>query len=126
MELVKHAEGLRRQPRVPNAPTVTVILGGNEDGPSLGLVHVHVPPGGGMPAHRHNGSDVILTPTAGMVRIIKDEETVEVHVGDSVLIGRDEKVALMNPGDSAAEVIVAAGPAHFVAGIRGWPEPTTD
>ena len=125
MELVKHNEGALRQPPVPNAPTVTVLLGGVEDGPDVGLVKVAVPPGYGMAAHTHGGSDVILTPIAGMVRIVKDSESVDVHVGESVLVGKDEKVALSNPGDTPAEVLVAAGPANFVSGIRGWPEPAT-
>lgn len=126
MKLVKHEEGLLRRPPVLNAPTVTVVLGGVEGGPDVGLVRVSVPAGGGMAAHRHSGSDVILTPTVGMVRITKGEESVEAHVGDSVLVDKDEEVALTNPGSSAAEVIVAAGPANFVASIRRWPEPVAD
>lgn len=126
MELVKYGDGLLRQPRVPNAPTVTVIFGGVDGGPDVGLVRVRVPAGAGMSTHRHNGSDVILTSTVGMVRISKGDESVELHVGDSVLVRKDEAVALTNPGSSAAEVIVAAGPAEFVAGIRAWPEPATD
>ncbi len=125
MELIKQQERLLRQPPVPNAPTVEVVLGGVQGGPDIGLVRVHVPAGAGMAAHRHNGSDVILTPIAGMVRISKGEDSVEVHVGDSVLVSKEEEVSLMNPGSSAAEVIVAAGPADFVASIRGWPEPAT-
>lgn len=124
MELVKHDEGLVRQPPIPNAPTVTVLIGGVEGGPDVGLVRVHVPPGAGMPAHRHQGSDVILTPISGMVRIAKGTESVDVNVGDSVLVGKDEAVALSNPGSEPAEVLVAAGPASFVSGIRNWPEPT--
>ena len=123
MELITHDDGLLRQPPAPNAPTVTVLVGGVEGGPDVGLVKVTVPPGSGMAAHSHGGSDVILTPIVGMVRITKDAESVEVHIGDSVLVGKDEKVALTNPGDSPAEVLVAAGPANFVASIRQWPEP---
>ncbi|MDQ2851334.1 MAG: cupin domain-containing protein [Actinomycetota bacterium] len=126
MKLVKHEEALLRQPPGPNAPTVTVFFGGVEGGPDVGLVRVRVPAGGGMSAHRHGGSDVILTPTAGVVRISKGAESVEVHVGDSVLISKEEEVALTNPGNSTAEVIVAAGPANFVAGILRWPEPVKD
>ncbi|GAA5227894.1 cupin domain-containing protein [Paeniglutamicibacter antarcticus] len=126
MELIKHDEGLLRQPPMPNAPTVTVLIGGVEGGPDVGLVRVQVPPGAGMAAHRHQGSDVILTPTSGMVRITKGAESVDVNVGDSVLVGKDEAVALTNPGSEPADLLVAAGPANFVAGIRNWPEPATD
>lgn len=123
MELVRRAAAALRQPPAPDAPTVEVFFGGTADGPDVGLVRVHVPAGSGMPAHRHNGSDVILSPVVGSVRISKGEESIDVHVGDSALIRRDEAVALTNPGDTAAEVIVAAGPADFVTGILAWPEP---
>lgn len=124
MELVTHDQGSRHQPG-PGAPTVTVVFGGSEQGPDVGIARVRIPAGTGMPAHRHSGSDVILTTMTGMVRISKDDQRVEVHPGDSVLITKDESVALTNPGDSPAEVLVAAGPADFIATIRTWPAPTT-
>lgn len=123
MKLIQHGEGLVRRPPVPNPPTARVVVGGEAGGPDVGLVRVHMPAGAGMPAHRHNGSDVILTPTAGMVRISHGEDSIDVHVGDSALVGRDEEVSLTNPGSQDAELIVAAGPADFVAGIRAWPGP---
>lgn len=128
MKLVKQGDGLVRRPPVPNAPTVTVIVGGEEGGPDVGLVRVHVPAGAGagMPAHRHNGSDVILTPTAGTVRISTGADFIDVNVGDSALFRKHEEVSLTNPGDQDAEIIVAAGPAHFIAGIRSWPTPDED
>lgn len=126
MELIKQGDGLVRRPAAPNAPTVTVIAGGDEGGPDVGLVRVHVPAGAGMPAHRHNGSDVILTPTAGTVRITKGKDFIDVNVGDSALVRKDEAVSLTNPGSEDADIIVAAGPAHFIAGIRSWPAPGED
>ncbi|MDN5761600.1 MAG: cupin domain-containing protein [Microlunatus sp.] len=123
MELRTKDEALLRQPPRPNGPTVAVFFGGDEAGPDVGVVRVDVPPGGGMPAHKHNGSDVILCPISGRVQITKDEESIEVRVGDAALVRKDEAVALTNPGDEVAQVIVAAGPAAFIAGIRSWPEP---
>lgn len=123
MQLRKEAEALVRKPPAPNSPVVTVFFGGEEGGPDVGLVRVQVPAGAGMSAHRHNGSDVILAPVVGWVRISKGEEAIDVHVGDSALVLKDEAVSLTNPGSETAHVIVAAGPADFVAGIREWPEP---
>ncbi|MDN5816475.1 MAG: cupin domain-containing protein [Micrococcaceae bacterium] len=125
MDLIKANEGTARQP-APGAPTATPIFGGVEGGPDVGLVRVKVPAGAGMPAHRHSGSDIILTTITGMVRISIGDESVEVHPGDSVLITKDEAVSLANPGTSAAEVLVAAGPAHFIETVRAWPEPTAN
>lgn len=98
-------------------------FGGEEDGPDVGLVRVRVSAGAGMPSHRHNGSDVIVTPVTGRVRISDGETTVEVGVGSSALVRKDEEVSLTNPGNEPAEVLVSAGPADFIAGVRQWPEP---
>lgn len=123
MELCTAENGLRRQPPGENTPTVTVVFGGTQDGPHVGLVRVRVPVGASMPPHRHNGSDVIVTPVTGRVRISDAQTSVEVEVGGSVLIRKDEEVSLANSGEEPAEVIVSAGPADFIAGIRQWPEP---
>lgn len=122
MQLRREAEG----PGPPGAdtlhsPVVTVHFGGEEDGPDLGLVRVQVPAGGAMPAHRHKGSDVILAPIAGRVRISKGEESIEMHAGDCALVRKEEEVSLSIPGSETAHVIVAADPANFVAGIREGP-----
>lgn len=122
MQLRKETEALVRKPPVPNSPVATVFFGGEEDGPDIGMVRVQVPVGARMPAHRHNGSDVILAPLVGWVQVSKGEETIEVHPGDAALIRKDEEVSLTNPGSETAHLIVAAGPASFVASIRKWPQ----
>ncbi len=121
MELRRRGEGSRHRPPVPDAPTVEVLFGGDEGGPDVAVVRVEIPAGSGMPPHSHGGSDVILVPIDGAVEITKDDETIHVGVGDSALIRRDEVVALRNPGSETAEVVVAAGPVDFVAGLRSWP-----
>ncbi|MCW2133202.1 hypothetical protein B0G38_002377 [Arthrobacter sp. VKM Ac-2550] len=45
------------------------------------------------------------------------------EVGSSALVLKDEEVSLTNPGEEPAEVIVSAGPADFVVGIRQWSAP---
>lgn len=49
-------------------------------------MRVHIPPGAGMGAHRYGGSDVILTPTVGMVVIHDGRQAIEVHTGDSARV----------------------------------------
>lgn len=125
MELRTPADRLVRQAPAPNGPTVTVYFGGAGDSSDLGLVTVTVPAGAGMPPHKHGGSDVILVPTAGRVQISKGDQVIEVAVGDVALVEKHEAVSLTNPGTEEAQLIVAAGPADFVAGVRAWPEPAT-
>lgn len=123
MKLMHRGDGARRQPPGPNSPTVEVLFGGESDGPAVGFLRVSIPPGCGMPEHAHNGSDVVVAPTAGTVEISQGDERISVGVGDAVLIRKEEAVGLRNPGPEAAEVFVAAGPAAFVSGLLSWPEP---
>ena len=123
MELRTAKDVVVRRPPGENMPTVTVVAGGEEDGPGVGLARVRVPVGASMPAHRHNGSDVIITPVAGQVSISDGSTSIDVTVGASAVIRKHEKVSLRNSSDDPAEFIVSAGPADFIAGIRQWPEP---
>lgn len=123
MELRQHTDRLLRKPPGEGTPTVTVLFGGELDGPDVGVVRVEVPPGGAMPQHTHGGSDVVLVPVAGKVVISKGEESITVGTGDAALVRKDEAVSLANHGTETAQIVVAAGPANFVAGIRQWPEP---
>lgn len=123
MELRKHGDALVRKPPVDGAPTITILFGGDPGGPAVGVVQVEVPPGGRMPEHRHGGSDVVLVPVAGTVTISKGTESITVNTGDAALVSKDEAVSLANGGAEPARIVVAAGPADFVAQIRQWPEP---
>jgi len=109
--------------RTPGAqrPSVIVLFGADGDPASVGLVRVTMEPGVEMPPHKHHGSDVIVTPVAGSVRMQSGQDTIEVAVGDSVLVGNDEAVSLLNHGTETAELIVAAGPTDFVATVARWP-----
>lgn len=120
--LLRTAEDhLVSEPPMPGSPTITVCFGGGEgESPDIGVLKIVVPPGATMPSHQHHGSDVVLIPLTGSIRLSSAGESVEVRVGDTVLVDRDESVSLSNPGDAVAELIVAAGPADFVAGIRAW------
>lgn len=122
MEVVRSGEGLVRRPPAPNPPTINVIFGGEEGGPDVGLAYVTVPSGAVFPPHKHNGSDVIISPTLGTMILQGDSgQSVEVSAGDHVLIRKEEKVGLSNLTDEDAAFIVSAGPADFIAGIRNFP-----
>lgn len=121
MQMITNNQAPVHSAQYPRTPSVTVLFG-EDDSTDVGMVRVSVPAGVGMPVHRHGGSDVILTPVAGAVRITDDDEVVDVGVGQTILILKDEAVALWNPHEELAEVIVAAGPAAFVSTIRSWPE----
>lgn len=125
MRLIKAGEGSVHQPPLPNAPVVTVVVGGDDGSTDIGFIRIRVAAGAAMVPHRHNGSDIVLTSLAGAVRISKGTESYDVGVGDTIFIGKDEEVGLANVGEEAAELIVAAGPAKFVNVVAQWPEPRT-
>ncbi|MEO6955669.1 MAG: cupin domain-containing protein, partial [Antricoccus sp.] len=95
-----------------DSPSVTVLFREDDDA-DIGMVRVDIPPGAGMPQHRHNGSDVILTPVAGAVRVIKEGAATDVQVGDVLLILKDEIVELTNPHDDPAEITVTTTLPHL-------------
>lgn len=126
MQLIRSNEELIRRQPAPNAPTVRILAGGEPGGPDVGVVLVVVPAGAAMPEHDHNGSDVVLVLQAGSIEISGGGTTITVAAGDTAVVGKDERVSLRNPGETDAEIIVAAGPPMFVTAIRSWPEPSGD
>ena len=120
MKLRTAADAAVRKPPLPDSPVISVFFGGPDDPGDLGLLKVAVPAGAGMPPHRHHGSDVILIPVVGFVRIVKGEEKIDVYPGDAAFIDKDEAVSLTNPGTQDAQLFVAAGPASFVRTVLAW------
>ena len=120
MKLRTAADAAVRKPPLPDSPVISVFFGGQEESGDLGLIKVSVPPGAGMPPHRHHGSDVILIPVVGFVRIVKGEEQIDVYPGDAAFIDKSEAVSLTNAGSQEAQLFVAAGPASFIRTVLAW------
>lgn len=122
MELRQLNDASVDAPAARNVPTVRIIFGGEPDGPEIAMITVDVPAGTAMPQHRHSGSDIIVMPIIGTVNIAQGNEVLVVHTGDAVLVRQQEAVSVTNPGTEFARLVIAAGPADFVAGISGWPD----
>lgn len=114
MKFIKAEDTQQRHPDSDTAPYISVYFGDEGDSPDIGFLHIRVPGNGGMPAHKHNGSDIVITAIKGSVVITKGEESHEVTPGTAIQILRDEAVSLSNPNAEDAEIFVAAGPADFV------------
>lgn len=123
MKFLKQSEGSFRQSPAPNGPTVEVLFGGDGDTTDIGVIRITVPVGAAMPAHTHGGSDIVLMPQAGSVELTTDDASFDVQTGDAIFVDKNEAVALRNSGTTVAQLIVAAGPANFIAGVLQWPEP---
>lgn len=124
MQLMTNHNAPVHSAHFPDSPEVTILFG-EADSVDIGMATVRIPAGAGMPPHRHNGSDVILTPLSGAVQVTKGDQVIDVRPGDALLILKDESVALANPHDDPAELIVAAGPASFLSAIGKWPQVNT-
>lgn len=67
-------------------------------------------PGQALPAHRHPGSAVVLTISAGSGEIEVDGATSPIAQGDLLLVTGDEQLAIRNPGSEALVVLVTLSP----------------
>lgn len=108
----------------PGGPVAEVVIGPEDDWP-VGVVHVTVAAGGGMPAHAHGGSATLLVPLAGSVRVVEEDggAVTEVATGATVTIPIGEKVRLENPGDGEARLLVVLSPPDFAGQVGAWPAP---
>jgi quercetin dioxygenase-like cupin family protein len=68
------------------------------------LFRIDIPPGGELPAHRHDHFDV-FTVSAGSATIHIDDEATEIAPGDSVVVPTDAVHRLV-AGDDGATVFV--------------------
>ena len=95
----------------------TFELGGNEitslAAPSRGaeeaaLFRIDVPPGGAFLPHRHDHLDVFVVATGGGIFHL-DEETVEIAIGDSVVVPIGVR-HFLEAGPDGASLMVAMHP----------------
>jgi quercetin dioxygenase-like cupin family protein len=91
--------------------TVTSLAGPSRGADEAALYRVEVPPGGGLPKHRHDHLDVFtIERGSGTVHI--DDDATMVAAGDSVVVPR-EAWHLFEAGDAGATLVVT-----MLAGTR--------
>lgn len=115
-------KGQRRQARAANGPTVEIVIGADA-GCSTGLVVVSVPAGGVMPTHTHGGSETMLIPQSGRLRLIDidDGTSVELEPGVLATVAVGQRVRLENPTDKDARTLVVLTPPDFTTKLATWP-----
>ena len=113
----------RRHQAMPGAPIAEVVIG-SEHGGELGVVSVTVPAGAMMPDHAHGGSETLLIPQEGHLRLVDSESGVVTELEPGVLatIPIGHKVSLENPGADDASMLVILAPPDFAAAVATWPE----
>jgi quercetin dioxygenase-like cupin family protein len=116
------SDGRLRRQAIPGGPLVEVVIGA-EQGLGLGVVDVTIPAGAAMPEHAHGGSEALLIPQAGRLRLVDAESGAVTELEPGVLatipIGR--RVALENPAATEARMLVVLAPPDFAATVAAWP-----
>lgn len=103
-------------------PSAEVLVGLKDHWP-MGVAHVVLPAGGGMPEHDHSSSSTMLIPIEGTVTLIDAEGDgiLELEPGSVATIPIGHRVAISNPGGSEAKLMVVFDPPDFTRQLESWP-----
>lgn len=95
--------------------TVYVHVPAAQSGGRFGLVEVLVPPGVGVPPHRHTREDELLWMLEGCLRVAVEGVEREYAAGAAAVIPRDALHAFQNAAAAPARLLAAYNPAGFEA-----------
>ena len=93
--------------------TITAFASPSRGATECILYRVEVPPGGGLPAHRHDHQDVFTVAAGGGTMTI-DEDVFEVGPGDAVVVPTGALHALDAGDDGAAIVVTMLAGTRFI------------
>lgn len=124
MALKQFAVGDGKRVRAPisNGPTAEVLIGADQDWP-MGVAHVVIPAGGGMPEHEHGDSAAMVIPLERPVVIVDVAEGREFEVSPRsvVAIPVGDLAEVRNPADVDAPIMVVFDPPDFTRQLNSWP-----
>lgn len=87
----------------------------------VAVIHVEIPPGGGMPEHDHGASQIVLIPVSGSVQVRHGQDVHTLVPGSAAHIDTGERVSLANLGTEPASLMVVASPPEFASRLAAWP-----
>lgn len=89
----------------------------------MGVAHVILPAGGGMPEHDHSSSATLLIPIEGSVTLVdaEGEGSFDLDPGSVATIPIGHRVSLVNPGERDAKLMVVFDPPDFTKQLDSWP-----
>ena len=123
IQQVKVGHGKRRRPPVDNGPIAELLLGAEAEA-QVGVAHIVVAAGAGMPAHDHGVSETLLVAVAGRARLAEAEPggvIVDLQPGVLARIPAGQRVVLENTGGEEARLLAIFSPADFAAQVADWP-----
>jgi len=92
------------------AAGVEIKLAADRTGGAVSVLELALPPGGGASSHRHSREHEILVVLEGLLRVDDDAETVELRVGDLILIPSGTRHAFANASESVVRALVVTVP----------------
>lgn len=90
--------------------TYTILVTGDQTAGKYTLIDMHVPPGGGPPAHRHDFEEA-FTVLSGEVTVSFRDQTVIARAGETLNVPANAPHAFTNDGDDPARVLCLCAPA---------------
>lgn len=121
VEALTIGEGERRRAPIEGGPTIEIVRGAARDRRTA-VLHVTIPPGGGMPEHDHGASEVVLVPQEGTIRLIPADGTaLELVPGSVGVVPIGRRVRLENATAQPARALVIVAPPNFAEGVASWP-----
>jgi len=114
--------GKRVRAILDGGPTAEVLIGLKDHWP-MGVAHVVLPPGGGMPEHDHSSSAALLIPIEGRVTLVdaEGEGSFDLEAGSVATIPVGHRVSIANPGETDAKLMVVFDPPDFTKQLDSWP-----
>lgn len=119
---VGDGDGKRVRAIVQGGPTAEVLIGLKDHWP-MGVAHVVLPAGGGMPEHDHSSSATLLIPIEGSVTLVDAEAqgSFDLAPGSVATIPIGHRVSIVNPGKIDAKLMVVFDPPDFTKQLDSWP-----
>lgn len=118
----KAGDRTRVRAPLPGGPEAVVLIGIDDNWP-MGVAHVVIPPGGGMPEHDHGSSAAMVLPLDQPVVMVEAREGAELEVGpgEVVTIPIGDLVEVRNRGEAQATIAVIFNPPDFTHQLDSWP-----
>jgi quercetin dioxygenase-like cupin family protein len=90
--------------------TYTILVAGQDTAGKYTLIDMHVPPGGGPPAHRHDFEEM-FTVLTGEVRVTFRGQTLVARAGQTINVPANAPHAFTNASDAPARLLCMCAPA---------------
>ncbi|MDQ0957966.1 quercetin dioxygenase-like cupin family protein [Streptomyces sp. B4I13] len=101
MHVADTESATRRRAPVADGPTAAPLTTATTSD-QVAVIHLEIPPDGGMPEHDHGASQIVLIPVSGSVQVRHGQDVHTLGPGSAAHIDTGERVSLANLGTEPA------------------------